>query len=233
MKILWVEDELNLRKEGVRYLKQEGYDVIEASNAEEALKHLYNESVDIVLLDWLLPDVPGIDVCRTIQNEYKIPVIMITAKTDEFDKVVALEIGADDYISKPFGIREVVARIRAVMRRTNNEKITTQQIENEMIIRGNLKIDLQCHTVYKNSKLLTLTPTEFTLLATLARRPGQVFSRMQLMDEALGEAYLGFERTVDSHIKNLRKKLEDSADEPRYIITVFGIGYKFGVHNNE
>lgn len=224
MNILWVEDENHLLAEGAAYLRREGFCVQEAATAAEALKILETDRVDLVLLDWLLPDRPGIDLCRQIQTACRIPVIMVTAKTDEFDKVLALEIGADDYIVKPFGMREVAARIRAVARRMGQ----WSEPGSSVLARGELKIDEARHTVHKRDQLIPLTPTEFALLCTLARNPGRVYSRAQLMDDALGEHFIGFERTIDSHIRNLRKKLGDSPDSPKYIVTVFGVGYKFG-----
>ncbi|WP_274365583.1 response regulator transcription factor [Paenibacillus thermotolerans] len=233
MRVLWVEDEKKLLEEGAAYLRKEGFEVLEAGSAAETLKLLQTNAADIVLLDWLLPDGSGIDVCRQIQTGYKLPVIMITAKTDEFDKVLALEIGADDYIVKPFGMREVVARIRAVSRRTGKPAEAADESEARPLIRGELRIDLQQHAVHLGNREIFLTPTEFTLLCTLARRPGRVFTRSQLMDAALGEHFAGFERTIDSHIRNLRKKLEEPSDNPKYIVTVFGIGYKFGDPSHE
>lgn len=226
MRILWVEDEARLLAEGAEALRKEGYEVSGAGSAEEALRVLAERRIDLVLLDWMLPDRPGIELCRCIRDDYRIPIIMITAKDDEFDKVLALEIGADDYVVKPFGMRELAARIRAVSRRAAPESV--QHGKEAVMVRGRLRIDELRRTVSEGDRLIELTPTEFSLLCTLARRPGMVFTRTQLMDIALGEHFLGFERTVDSHIRNLRKKLGDPPDNPRYILTVFGVGYKFG-----
>lgn len=228
MRILWVEDERRLLAEGAEALRKEGYEVLEAATAEEALRLLaMPQRIDLALLDWMLPDRPGIELCKHIHMEYKLPVIMITARTDEFDKVLALEIGADDYIVKPFGMREVAARIRAVVRRTAATGGSSGETDG-VIMRGGLRIDERRHEVYDGDRSVALTPTEFTLLCALARRPGIVFTRTQLMELALGEHYFGFERTIDSHIRNLRKKLGDPPEHPRYIVTVFGVGYKFG-----
>ena len=226
MRILWVEDEANLLMEGAGALRREGYEVLEAGTAAEAMRILAAHRVDLALLDWMLPDRPGIELCRQIRDEYRIPIIMITAKDDEFDKVLALEIGADDYVVKPFGMRELAARIRAVTRRAAPE--SGRAAPEAVMERGRLVIDELRRTVHEDGRPIELTPTEFSLLVTLARRPGMVFTRTQLMDIALGEHFVGFERTVDSHIRNLRKKLGDPPDNPRYIITVFGVGYKFG-----
>lgn len=222
MQLLWVEDEAQLVAEGSRFLQQEGFAVTAAGTGAEALKRLEAGGIDLVLLDWMLPDIPGIDLCKRIRQTWSLPVIMLTAKSDEFDKVLALELGADDYVAKPFGMRELVARIRAVMRRVDKAEKQDAVLE-----RGDLLIDPQRHVVLKRGEPVPLTPTEFALLLVMARHPSRVYSRLQLMDEALGDAYFGYERTIDSHIRNLRKKLEDSPENPRYIATVHGIGYKF------
>lgn len=222
MQLLWVEDEAQLVAEGSRFLQQEGFAVTAAGTGAEALKRLEAGGIDLVLLDWMLPDIPGIDLCKQIRQTWSLPVIMLTAKSDEFDKVLALELGADDYVAKPFGMRELVARIRAVMRRVDKAEKQDAVLE-----RGDLLIDPQRHVVLKRGEPVPLTPTEFALLLVMARHPSRVYSRLQLMDEALGDAYFGYERTIDSHIRNLRKKLEDSPENPRYIATVHGIGYKF------
>ena len=227
MRLLWVEDEPQLVEEGARFLREEGFTVEAAGTYAEACERLETAGADLVLLDWRLPDRPGIELCREIQQRWKNPVIMLTAKADEFDKVLALEIGADDYICKPFGMRELAARIRAVMRRAGKGSAALSQgARGGVLKRGDLTIDPERHAVYKGSEEIALTRTEFALLYTMASRPSKVFSRLQLMDEALGEAFVGYERTIDSHIRNLRKKLEHG-DESRYIVTVHGIGYKF------
>lgn len=172
----------------------------------------------------MLPGLSGTDLCREVQRERKVPVIMLTAKTDEWDKVIALEIGADDYITKPFGMRELLARIKAVLRRTGSAGVT----EDKVLRSGSLTIDPLRHEVKKNDRPISLTPTEFELLVTLAEQPGRVFSRLQLIDQTLGEVYYGYERTIDSHIRNLRRKIEDDPAQPQYIVTVYGVGYKFG-----
>lgn len=227
MRLLWVEDEKQLLDEGIRFLKDEGFTVYAASTYAEAWDLLERTPFDLVLLDWLLPDRPGIELCKQIQMRWTIPVIMLTAKSDEFDKVLALEIGADDYLAKPFGMRELVARIRAVTRRmTKGNRIITDQSGGEVLKRGDLTIDPEGHAVFRGAEEIPLTRTEFALLYAMASRPSRVFSRLQLMDEALGDTYAGYDRTIDSHIRNLRKKLEQGT-QFRYIVTVHGIGYKF------
>jgi len=227
VRLLWVEDEKPLLEEGMLFLRDEGFTVVPAGTYAEAWEQLERSSFDLVLLDWLLPDRPGIELCKQIQQRWKIPVIMLTAKSDEFDKVLALEIGADDYVSKPFGMRELAARIRAVTRRmSKGSGMPAGWSDDGVIKRGDLTIDPERHTVYRGTEEIALTKTEFALLYAMASRPSKVFSRLQLMDEALGDAFIGYERTIDSHIRNLRKKL---GDESRYVVTVHGIGYKFEV----
>ncbi|GIP31415.1 response regulator [Paenibacillus sp. J2TS4] len=224
MNILWVEDEFKIVERVVAFLDQEGCRVTHALCAEAALDLLRKQSFDLILIDWMLPGQSGTDLCREVQRERKVPVIMLTAKTDEWDKVIALEIGADDYITKPFGMRELLARIKAVLRRSGSAGIT----EDKVLRSGSLTIDPFRHEVKKNDQFISLTPTEFELLVTLAEQPGRVFSRLQLIDQMLGEVYYGYERTIDSHIRNLRRKIEDDPAQPQYIVTVYGVGYRFG-----
>lgn len=224
MNILWVEDELKIVEKVVPFLHEEGCRVTHALSAEAALDMLHKQSFDLVLIDWMLPGQSGTDLCREVQRERKIPVIMLTAKTNEWDKVIALEIGADDYITKPFGMRELLARIKAVLRRSGSAGM----VEEKVIRSGSLTIDPLRHEVKKNGQFISLTPTEFQLLVTFAEQPGRVFSRLQLIDQTLGEVYYGYERTIDSHIRNLRRKIEDDPAHPQYIVTVYGVGYKFG-----
>jgi DNA-binding response OmpR family regulator len=169
-----------------------------------------------------LPRLDGLDVAREIRRAGDTPVIMLTARIEESDRLVGLEIGADDYITKPFSPREVVARVKAVLRRSYGEPVIQQTIR-----QADLEIDLPRHQVRRNGREIGLTPTEFTLLATLASEPGRVFSRVQLLDALQGEAFAGYERTIDAHIKNVRAKLEPDPRRPRYVQTVFGVGYRF------
>jgi DNA-binding response OmpR family regulator len=227
MRLLWVEDEVALAQEGAAFLGREGFSVSIAPSAEAAWAKLQSERFDLVLMDWMLPDGSGIELCRSIQRRWGTPVIMLTAKADEPDRIAALETGADDYLAKPFSLRELAARIRAVMRRIGKGGNRWHEEEGAVLRRGDLTIDPERRTVRRGEEEIRLTPTEFELLRVMAGRPGRVFTRSQLMDAALGEAYIGFERTVDSHIRNLRKKIGDSPDHPRYILTVHGVGYKF------
>jgi len=221
-KILVVDDEEKLVRIVKAYLEREGYTVVAAYDGKAALALARTEAPDLVLLDLMLPQVSGWDVCRTLRAESNVPIIMLTARDEDTDKVVGLELGADDYITKPFNPRELVARVRAVLRRAESPP------EKRRIAFGDLTVDLDKHEVRHAGRLVELTPTEFELLRVLAEAPGRVYSRMQLLDKVQGYAYEGYERTIDSHIKNLRKKLEPDPDKPRYIVTVRGVGYKLG-----
>ena len=219
-KILVVDDEEKIVRIVKAYLEREGYTVIAAYDGKTALALARTEAPDLVLLDLMLPQVSGWDVCRTLRAESNVPIIMLTARDEDTDKVVGLELGADDYVTKPFNPRELVARVRAVLRRTESTP------EKRRLVFGDLTVDLDKHEVRHAGRLVELTPTEFDLLRVLAEAPGRVYSRMQLLDRVQGYAYEGYERTIDSHIKNLRKKLEPDPEKPRYIITVRGVGYK-------
>ena len=222
-KILVVDDELDIVKVVRAYLEQSGFRVVTASDGQNALAVFRHEKPDLVVLDLNLPRLDGLDVCRAIRREGNTPVIMLTARVDETDRLIGLEIGADDYIVKPFSPREVVARVRTVLRRSSNV-IPDQPA---LITIGELTIDPVKHEVHLASRLIDLTPMEFNLLQAMAAQPGRAFSRMELLDAAQGEAYEGYERSIDVHIKNLRQKLGDDPRNPTYILTVYGIGYKF------
>jgi DNA-binding response OmpR family regulator len=220
-KILVVDDEKKIVDIVKAYLERDGYRVVVAYDGRLALQIARSEFPDLIILDLMLPEVSGWDVCRTLRNESNVPIIMLTALDDDSDKILGLELGADDYVVKPFNPKELVSRVRAVLRRSESAAIKTKRIE----ITG-LTIDLEKHEVRRGDKLLELTPTEFELLRVLAEAPGRVYNRMQLLDKVQGSAYEGYERAIDSHIKNLRKKVEPDPDLPKYIITVRGIGYK-------
>ncbi|ARU59992.1 DNA-binding response regulator [Tumebacillus avium] len=228
--ILVVDDEETLRGIVRNYLEQEGYAVLEASDGAEALAELRRSAVDLVLLDWMMPGMSGLDVCRKLREFSEVPVIFLTAKTEELDKLLGLELGADDYITKPFSMRELAARIRVVLRRlqkAQGEAVAVPE-NKEQLVRGRLTVDLARHAALLDGLPVTLTPTEFKLLVTLASAPGRVYSRLQLLEIALGEEYAGYERSIDTHISNLRKKVERDPGQPELIVTVFGVGYKFG-----
>jgi two-component system alkaline phosphatase synthesis response regulator PhoP len=169
----------------------------------------------------MLPEINGFEVCRSIRKKAAIPIIMLTARDEEMDKILCLEVGADDYITKPFSPREVLARVRAVLRRSNSETIVSERIKV-----GELEIDFAKHEVKKAGVIVSLTPTEFKLLEAMAKNPGRVFTRLQLIDYAQGYSFEGYERTIDAHIKNLRHKIENNPKNPSYIVTVFGVGYR-------
>ena len=222
-KILVVDDEKKIVDIVKAYLEKDGYRVTTAYDGKAALEMARSRAPDLIVLDLMLPEISGWDVCRILRAESDVPIIMLTARDDDTDKIVGLELGADDYVVKPFNPKELMSRIRAVLRRVDRADEKPRPIEF-----GELSIDLERHEVRRGEKLVELTPTEFELLRALAQSPGRVYSRLQLLDMVLGEAYEGYERTIDSHVKNLRKKLEADPERPRYIVTVRGIGYKLG-----
>lgn len=220
--ILIIEDEVELVKVLRSYLVQSGYAVLTAYRGDSGLSTWEHKRPDLVILDLNLPGIDGLDVAREIRRKADTPIIMLTARVEEVDRLIGLELGADDYITKPFSPREVVARVRAVLRRAG-----TAPAPPAVLRTGELEIDLEGHIVNLNGKPVELTPTEFTLLATMASQPGRVFTRSQLLEATQGSAFEGYERTIDAHIKNLRAKIESDAKNPRYIETVFGVGYRF------
>ena len=222
-KILVVDDEKKIVDIVKAYLERDGYKVIVAYDGRLALQMARSESPELIVLDLMLPEVSGWDVCRSLRTESNVPIIMLTARDDDSDKIVGLELGADDYVVKPFNPKELVSRVRAVLRRAEGTAVKTKRIEF-----ADLSIDLERHEVKRGDRLVELTLTEFELLRVLAEAPGRVYSRMQLLDKVQGSAYEGYERTIDSHIKNLRKKVEIDPERPKYVITVRGVGYKFG-----
>jgi two-component system alkaline phosphatase synthesis response regulator PhoP len=220
--ILIVEDEQELVKVLRSYLEQAGFSVLSAGRGDTAISVWEHKHPDLVLLDLNLPGMDGLDVARHIRRKSDTPIIMLTARVEEADQLIGLELGADDYISKPFSPRIVVARVRALLRRSEAMPAAT------LILRiADLEIDLEAHSITKAGELVDLTPTEFNLLAALAGQPGRAFSRLQLLEASQGAAYEGYERTIDAHVKNLRAKLEPDPKNPRYIETVFGVGYRF------
>lgn len=220
-KILVVDDEKKIIEIIQAYLEREGYQVISAFDGKTALALALNQHPDLIILDLMLPEISGWDLCRMIRKESEVPIIMLTARDEVTDKIVGLEMGADDYVTKPFDPKELVSRVRAVLRR--GESIASQK---NIIQIAELFIDIDKRQVRRNETAVELTPNEFDILRVLAENPGRVFSRMQLLDKVQGDAYEGYERTIDSHIKNLRKKIETDPEHPRYIITVHGVGYK-------
>ncbi|MEW6568206.1 MAG: response regulator transcription factor [Chloroflexota bacterium] len=220
--VLIVEDEIELVRILRDYLQRAGFRVQTASNGPEAVSLFRHDPADLVLLDLNLPGMDGLDVARELRRTSQVPLIMVTARVEETDRLIGLDLGADDYVSKPFSPREVVARVRAVLRRSQ-----VQPQAPSIIRSGEVEIDLTRHRVAVAGREVQLTPTEFDLLAALARQPGRAFSRLQLLESTQGEAYEGYERTIDAHVKNLRAKIEPDPKKPRYILTVFGVGYRF------
>ncbi|UUZ81232.1 response regulator transcription factor [Paenibacillus sp. P26] len=221
--LLLVDDEVKMLEAMTSYLQNEGFRIVSATTGKDALTLARTECPALVVLDWMLPGMSGIEVCRELRNMGNCGIIMLTAKTEEMDKIIGLEIGADDYMTKPYSLRELTARIRSVLRR-----IQGKSEEIQTMLRGDLTIIESKCQVMKNGAEMVLTPTEFKLLITLAAKPGIVFSRLQLMKSVMEEDFINYERTIDSHISNLRKKIENDPATPKYIQTVFGFGYRFG-----
>ncbi|SHL70385.1 DNA-binding response regulator, OmpR family, contains REC and winged-helix (wHTH) domain [Anaerocolumna jejuensis DSM 15929] len=223
-RILVVEDEEKIMEFIESYLINSGYEVIKAYSGRAAESKLREERLDMLLLDLMLPDKSGEEILRNLRKESRIPVIILTAKSSEESVINGLDIGADDYITKPFSPRQMVARVNALFRRSEKgESGETLSFRN-----GKLMINLENYRVMKEGEDILLTPSEFKLLTTLAKRNGKVFTREELIMIAFDGDYAGFDRTIDSHIKNLRAKLEDNPKEPEYILTIRGVGYKFG-----
>jgi len=220
--ILIVDDEPAIARQCRDYLEKGGFRALTIGDGELALPLFRQEKPDLVVLDLNLPGRDGLDVCRALRRESDVPIIMLTARADEADRLIGLELGADDYIVKPFSPRELVARVRAVLRRVSGG------VRQPGLIRaGDLEIDERGHRVIRGGEEIRVTRTEFNLLLTLARHPGQAFTRAQLLDRVLGVAYEGYDRSIDAHVKNLRRKIEPDPLQPRYVLTVFGVGYKF------
>lgn len=220
-KILIVEDEVRIVRTLKLYLEQAGFAVTAVHNGTQAVAAFRQERPSLVLLDLNLPGQDGLDVCRSLRRLGNVPIIMLTARTEEMDKLIGLELGADDYISKPFSPREVVARVRAVLRRTQGSMAQAETLQ-----AGLLQLDLAAHRAWINGRLLDFTQTEFELLATLMRHKGRVLSRAQLLQAAQGVAGEEFERAVDQHIKNVRRKLKEAVGDVAIINTIYGVGYR-------
>lgn len=219
--ILVVDDEPKIVRALQAYLEGSGFRVVTAADGHMAIATFRHEKPDLILLDLMLPGIDGLEVCQKIRREANVPIIMVTARADEVDRILGLEFGADDYVVKPFSPREVVARVRAVLRRVEGTLGTSEGLRV-----GDIVLDNGAHQVSIAGRSIDVTPTEFNILATLARSPGRVISRAQLMEQSQETFYEGMERTADVHIRNLRTKLELDPKNPRYLITVYGIGYK-------
>lgn len=227
--ILIVDDEPKLLQTVSEYLEHDGYRVHTAADGREALERFYGVRPDLVVLDLMLPEIDGYEVCRRIRRDSEVPIVMLTARAEEVDELVGLEVGADDYVTKPFSPRALLARIRAVLRRT---RAVADENEAPLVL-GPLRIDATRHEALWEETPLALTPTEFRLLAAFVRSPGRVFRRLDLLEQLQDEAYAGYERTVDAHVKNLRRKLAAAGGESAAasVTTVPGVGYKMEVPN--
>ena len=226
-KILIIDDDARLVKNVETYLADFDYHIEGALNGMEGLEKVKTFEPDLIILDLMMPKMDGLEVCREIRKENQVPIIMLTARGEESDVVAGLEVGADDYLTKPFSLRVLAARVKANLRRTTTVTSTTPSPQETTIMRGDLTIDPSKREVYKKKVKITLTNTEFNLLWLLASQPGIVFSRDKLLDELRNRELELFDRSIDAHISNVRKKIEDSPKSPRYIVTVWGTGYKF------
>jgi DNA-binding response OmpR family regulator len=220
--VLVVDDEAQIVDLARDYLEHAGFGVITAADGRAGLSLARTRSPDLLILDLGMPELDGLDVIRAIRRDSNLPIVILTARDDELDKLVGLELGADDYVTKPFSPRELVARVKAVLRRMEPSDVSSERIR-----AGEVSLDLPRMRVEVEGRLVELTPTEFELLATLARRPGRIFTRSQLLDAVRGVTIESYERAIDSHIKNLRRKIEPDPRSPRFILTVYGVGYRF------
>jgi DNA-binding response OmpR family regulator len=221
-KILVVDDDRKTVDLIRLYLEREQHQVLVAYDGHEALELARQRAPSLIILDWMLPTVDGLDICRILRVESQVPIIMLTARSTEEDTLLGLDLGADDYVTKPFSPRELVARVRVVLRRSSQEEELAPPLEI-----GDLCIDFAAHEVRRADEPVRLTPKEFKLLETLACEPGRAFSRSELVNRVFGLEYEGFERTIDVHLMNLRKKIEADPNHPLYLLTVYGVGYKF------
>jgi two-component system, OmpR family, alkaline phosphatase synthesis response regulator PhoP len=220
-RVLVVDDDVKTVELVKLYLNRDGYRVLTAHEGKEALRMAQENHPDLIVLDLMLPGMDGLEICRTLREESDVPIIMLTARTTDEDKIAGLSLGADDYVTKPFSPRELAARVRAVLRRLPGERGPDE------IKIGKITVNFRKHEASLNGEVLTLTPVEFKLLGAFVKEPGRVFSREQLIEEALGFDFEGFNRTIDVHILNLRRKLEPDPEHPSYIKTIYGAGYKF------
>lgn len=220
--VLVVDDEPRIVELARDYLEHAGFAVMTAVDGPSALATVRIRKPDVLVLDLGLPGMDGLDVARAIRRDSMLPIIMLTARDDELDRVLGLEIGADDYVTKPFSPRELVARVRAILRRVDRQEEPGDRIDV-----GEVSIDVARMRVAVAGRIVELTPTEFQLLVALARQPGRIFTRSQLLDSIHGVAFESYERAIDAHVKNLRRKLEDDPSRPRYVLTVYGVGYRF------
>lgn len=225
-KILIVEDEVKIIEVVKSFLETKGFTVLTADNGRKALEVFDKENISMVLLDLMLPELTGEEVCKALRKKSRVPIIMLTAKSDEADMLTGLGIGADDYITKPFSLKALYARIEAVMRRAVDDiqPLVAKNSYND----NDLTVDFESHTIMKQSEEVKLTPNEYKILATLIKYPNKVFTRDELIASAFGDEFEGYDRTIDSHVKNLRQKIETDPKNPLYVRTIHGVGYKFG-----
>ncbi|AEM78543.1 response regulator transcription factor [Thermoanaerobacter wiegelii] len=227
-KIFVVDDEIKILEVVKSYLEREGFSVITETNGNNVLNTFKKEKPDLVILDLMLPGISGEELCKRIRQFSNVPILMLTAKVQESDKINGFSIGADDYLTKPFSPRELVMRVKAILRRTTDDVPLAEVMS---FNNDDLVVDLKAHTVKKKGVVVNLTPNEFKILKLLIRNPNRVFTREELIEKVMGFDYEGYDRTIDAHIKNLRQKIEDDTKNPVYIKTVYGVGYKFGDGN--
>lgn len=227
-KIFVVDDEIKILEVVKSYLEREGFSVITETNGNNVLDTFKKEKPDLVILDLMLPGISGEELCKRLRQFSDVPILMLTAKVQESDKINGFSIGADDYITKPFSPRELVMRVKAILRRTTDDVPLAEVMS---FNNDDLVVDLRAHTVRKKGVVVNLTPNEFKILKILIRNPNRVFTREELIEKVMGFDYEGYDRTIDAHIKNLRQKIEDDTKNPVYIKTVYGVGYKFGDGN--
>ena len=220
--ILIVEDEPKVARLARDYLEKNNYRVLIAGDGQSGLAMARREKPDLLILDLMLPGMDGLDVCRALRRESDVPIIMLTARAEETDRLIGLELGADDYITKPFSPRELVARTRALLRRAKG-----RVYQSGIIRAGDVEMNTESHTLNLAGKAIHLTRIGFNILEILAQHPGQIFSRAQLLENLHGVAYVGYDRSIDAHVKNLRRKIEEDPANPKYILTVYAVGYKF------
>lgn len=225
MNILLVDDEEKIVEVLEAYLKKEGFNVFSCGNGKDALNIFNDNDIDLILLDLMLPDLSGKKVCRVIREKSCIPIIMITAKTEEEDLLEGFNIGADDYVTKPFSVKQLIARIKALIRRS--QQCTKEESNVLLFDNGELKINTDTREVWVRGELITLTSTEFNILLCLSSYPKKIFTRDEILELVLGDKSDSFDRVIDSHIKNLRSKIEENSRKPKFIVTVYGVGYKF------
>lgn len=227
-KIFVVDDEIKILEVVKSYLEREGFSVITETNGNNVLDTFKKEKPDLVILDLMLPGISGEELCKRLRQFSDVPILMLTAKVQESDKINGFSIGADDYITKPFSPRELVMRVKAILRRTTDDAPLAEIMS---FNNDDLVVDFKAHAVKKKGVVVNLTPNEFRILKILIRNPNRVFTREELIEKVMGFDYEGYDRTIDAHIKNLRQKIEDDTKNPVYIKTVYGVGYKFGDGN--